>query len=448
MKARSAKIDSKLLVALVILVPAGLLLLLLVVSGVVWVRHSTAMGRMDEIVEDLRDQGVPVDNETIKARYDAETTTVNAKSWMTLLNNIELATLRREYVRLPIIGDGAESPVFGDWPQELGAKGFVKFQYTQYVQLQKFLETDTPYQTQEKFDSYATVWTEPELARSAAKFTALFGEVGLRDRDGEEVIKAIRTIRMLSQNLRAIGGFVNIIIQNEIETRALRLVRKGIERDIWNVEELNEIRRELMPSCHVDTRWNRCWQMERAMFLAACKEPKHFKINAESASEFAWGNDNLLCLKMVEEAENMDTKSLDVLLQSCRAQKASLDELFYGSSLTRMESIRTAIALASSEKVAIYLIRHAMLHRLAVTACAVRQYKKKSEAYPRTLRDLRALEIDPAKLMPLGNQPFGYQTSPDVVIWGFDPDNEEATPSTPPDESCAPNAALNVWRIP
>ncbi len=299
-----------------------------------------------------------------------------------------------------------------------------------------------------RFESFSTLLPEVQEARQAARFAGLYGEVALRDGDGEALWKAIQVQRMTSDQLHASPFFVSCFVRIAIDGMSIGLIKKGLERKVWGIEELGVIQQELMKSVDIDDRWKRGIEADRAMFLAACEDPKQFSTVAAPSWGLGRGYDNLLYLDYLGRAERFEVAELTRFRQAGIDWAASLRNDTQGGFLKKMETARTSTAIPAIPQAVDAFVRDAMLHRIAVLACGIRHYEHRHGKLPVSLDELSDVGLDAKRLRPIGDRPFGYQALPNGMLWGFEIGQNANTPDSPPDVSSNPMLEMWLWRLP
>lgn len=430
-----------------LLVMVGLMVLGMVVAITVWARSASAQAKVQLRLEELEARGIPIDSSSMQSRYEAETTVAGAAEWLALLEYLSSKDFGTESAALPILGQGKEIPTSGSWDDEEWVRAFLAKHEKEYVELQRLCDDDTPFRTLSSFDSYSTLLPEVQNSRQATRFASLYGEVALRDKDGEGLWRAIQVQRTVARKLRASPFMVSALVQIAIDGISIGLVKKGLEADVWTGKVLQAVRDEMMSGVAMDDRWTRAIVGERASFLEACKDPKQF----QAMPRVPWGvgssHDVMLFLEYMDRAERMETLDLNVFFRQSKEWEDLLKKEEQRGFLTQLETMRARQTIPALSQVATAFIRDVMSHRIAVLGCAIRQWEDKHGRMPDSLESLTEVGIDVRTYPPVGDKPFGYQASPEGILWGFEPRLEGSTPVLPPDENASAENAMWVWRF-
>jgi hypothetical protein len=140
-------------------------------------------------------------------------------------------------------------------------------------------------------------------------------------------------------------------------------------------------------------------------------------------------------MELIDKAASLPTDDIDKFYAGDHELEQVVDERVRGTiSLKRFENMVAGISIPMISAGAHGCIQHEMRARLARLAIGIRLYEDQHGALPDNLDQLVELGLDPSKLMPLGDKPFGYRREADkAVLWGFQLLQYQATPDEPPE---------------
>ena len=315
---------------------------MLFLSLFLWTRNSSAKTKVDKIIADLKAQSIPIDNASLLKRYEAETIVDKAPEWKACLDTLNSKVFLAEADKLPLVGNGTEVPLEGEWADENDARAFLKKWQPQYEELHSLSISPKPYRVLDQFTSFSTLLPYTQHSRQAARLAGLHGLVALRDNNGPELLKAVEVQRGIAGQSTAEGFLVSELVRVAIEGMSISLIKQGIEKDLFSSDDLRKLLPSLLRSAKVDTRWQKSMISERAMFLAARQDPSQFNGPAKGSTILGSSQDDLVWLQHLQQSAEANSEDLDRFLQDIANVEKSFAKETGGSILNRLEKRRSA----------------------------------------------------------------------------------------------------------
>lgn len=428
----------------------SLLLLVAITVGWLSARNAAARKQVDDLVEQMRAQGLPYDNASLSAYRDRMTSTKDLTEWLQVLTTVESDEFRQSSKDL-YPWDDAEAPLPGDpWPEQEDAQAFLE-QWQELLQrAQRLAQADVKRRTPLNTDGIHTILDWETKVRQLARLFQLQAAEAIYRRDSAATRDALLSLLGSARSVEGQPIIVGQLIAVAAESIAIEQLQRALEFNVLNAEDLKRVRERLEQR----TAWQTFWQLgiagERALLLPAFVDTDRYL--GEDARPFSlplpWrARDELSFLQLTNRSAELPTEDLAKFRDANQALNEELGQLFRkGNWTTHFDNMITNLVLPAYGAYGEALVQREMRCRLAVLAIGVREYQAKFGKLPDALEDLSQIGIDATKLTPPGGKPFGFRKlDSSVALWGFQSRTIESTPDDPPDITAPDHQWDRMW---
>lgn len=443
------------LLGIVFGMPILLIGLVLLIFG--W-RDATAGNRLQQRLDAIRSEDLPVDDASMQTYYNSLTTTKQTADWLAVLEELQSQEFRESIAGVPVFDGQIESDsqfvAAGEsWQYEAATRKFLdrwSGLYRKAIQLSIDAE---PTRWPIEFDSFNTNLQNTQEMRSVARLMYLDGHLALYDRDSGGVRRDVLALSRLPRVLEGEPFLVSQLVAVAIGSMGVELFREGIEQGVLDTGDIARLLREYEAKTTAGTVWKRSIIGERGMAMPVFSDPS--RLGNSSAMAWFRNNDANSALDIYERAIEASAEDPEELLTNTQALDTWMEEQF--GSMNLLERFDNALSQMLTPAMAAggrAFARTVVQHRLAIVAGGVRMFEQETGKFPEDLSELSKYGIDPSQLQPPGGKPFGYRVEDgEAVVWGFPitVGDVSSTPEEPP--SLAPgerNRAINelwVWRL-
>lgn len=394
------------------------------------VRESIGRTEMYRRIEELRERGLPVDQNSLEENYHRETSDRENKAWESLLSELGSSEFKASTEGVPYLDpriEGTQFTVEGEWQYEKKTIAFAD-QWEKVIETARNLASqDDVYGFPIHFDSLQTDLRSIQQLRLLARVIYVDGLVSLRQGNSLRTRKDIECLFDLSKIASRVPFSVAILVSVAIERLGIELTRNGVEWNQIAEQDLKALLPTLDVGLSIGTRWSDVMKAELGTAVPVFIEPNlSMKFKKQIPSR---GYDCIAYLELMERAIDLDSTDFDALLEGARKLESDLRKLHVGL-LPAMDHILAGVLAPTFESYAELFVEHASAHRLAFIAIKARLYKEQYNRFPRSLSELETVGD---QWEPIGGKPFGYEAREEqAVLWGFQIKEYSACPSAPP----------------
>ncbi len=477
----SRSIESKLTLA--ILIGAPLFMILVAVSSL-FVRERAAKDQFDNKLAELRNSGMPVDNESMQQFINSHTSDQYVQDWLQVFASLSSEEFQIESNSVAVLGTHIQGdiPASGQpWPDQIAQQNLLTNQHSDPTGA----SGDTQYASEQTTRSFLDRWSDlseqamrlallqlkPDAKtarfisdygnqdffdhlqqlRTASRLLRLRGELAAYDRDSAQLSSAILAMRGCAAVIDQDLSLISQLVKDAINNSAIDLHKMCIQRDLLNEEHLVIILPEILKGAQIGSGGKMAMVGERAFVLSAFQG----EFSGQQLSPLPFrSRDALYSLKLFDRILDIPQDDLDQFLLGHKQNEMWFQQLRTGSLLAQFDTALTSELAPSLDSAAKAHVRSVLGHRLAALAIGLRLYELQNGRFPASLGELISLNVagvqplNPDQLMPPGGTPVGYQLENDhAVLWGFDLMKEHCTPDQIPDYSTSSELPLWVWRL-
>ncbi|MDX1925562.1 MAG: hypothetical protein SFV81_03535 [Pirellulaceae bacterium] len=441
------------------------LLLALVGFLVIAGRERAAKRKLDDRLQKIVAQGLPVDNETMLSFTNSLTSKEDTKDWLAALGELTSEAFSKSTDGVPIFDPKATDelivPAAGQtWSNEKVTRDFLTkwkdlFSRVSRLSLKQLEPGTKPVRFLKEFDSLNTLLPQTQNMRTAARLLLLNGQVAVFDRNSAKTRTNIEALLGCSRTVSGEPLLVSQLVCVSIEGMGVGLLRSALEQDVLSERDLMALLPRMLDGINISPQWKLAMQGERAMILPLFEHPELINPNLR------WlpgrNTDSLHFLDLIDQVMEVPDTDLDGFRAGLAKVEQDFRRNFEGNLFQKFDSVVTTLTTPAVSSMGGAYIRDAMQRRAAAIAIGIRLYEKRNGRMPASLEDLKSLELgelklNPAGLLPLGGKPFGYKVEDkQALLWGFDPNQASSTPAEPPSTADgSPNAIANkrwTWTL-
>lgn len=423
----------------------GPALCLMILAGGWFLRERNAKTVADRRIAAIKEGGLPVDDASMQTYYGSRTDPTDTDAWVSILGIVSGPEFSESCKGIPTVGVADDVPRKGDWPSEKATRDFLSRWRTMQLEVFALSKKARPVRFPITFHSVKTVLSHSQNARQAARLMMLAGEVAAYDRNAEETRMAIESLFGLSQVLSGDPILVSQMVSLAIDGMAVGLLKQAIEDNILDEKSLQELLPIVQSSVDISPNWKSTIIGERC-----------FGVTAFQSLPVNRATDLLYYLDAMESALKVSEDDLWNFQREMSRWNDSTLAAMSSNFLARMDSANSRTLLTTLEAASNAFLRQSSQHRLATLAMGVRLFEKRFGRKPATLDELKEIDMDVAKLHPIGDRPFGYRSDASgTLLWGFEIREMQSTPAEPPvrasiDENGKPASVLSelwAWQL-
>ncbi|HBE66875.1 MAG TPA: hypothetical protein DDW52_01870 [Planctomycetaceae bacterium] len=443
------------LLGIVFGLPILLIGLVLLIFG--W-RDASAGRRLQQRLDAISSEGLPVDNATMEAYYNSLTTTEQTDDWLAVLEEMQSQEFRDSIEGVPIFDGKVDVetqfvPAGEPWVHEAATRRFLDRWSSVYRKALQLSIDAEPTRWPMEFDSFNTNLQNTQEMRSVARLISLDGNLALYDQDSGGVRRNVLALARLPRVLEGEPLFVSQLVAAAISSMGVDLFREGVQQGVLDSNDIDRLLREYRNKTNVGQAWRRSIVGERGFAMPVFRDPGVLG----DGRALAWfrNNDANTALDIYEKAIEASTEDPAELLKNTQELEAWMQERFGSMNLLQQfDSILSGMLTPAMAAGGRAFSRIAIQHRIAILAGGVRMFEQETGSFPEDLSELSKYGIDVSQLQPPGGKPFGYRVEDgEAVLWGFpiSVGDVSSTPEQPPSLALGePNRGYNelwVWRL-
>ena len=439
-------------------IPIGILWLVVFGLRLAWtIRESQGRSQMERELEGLVQAGLPIDNESIDARYRQATSSTHTEEWLAVHEELQSGTFTADSQGVPTLDPKIESEPFeedfklyGEWPAaEISSRLVNKYQAL-IERICILSEANEPVYFPIEFRSWETLLPNTQSMRDVSRVVLLDARVALRNKEVDRLFRDLMALLRTSRVIEEEPFIVSHLVSVAMRRLALGVVRHAIESNLLSDEQWDEIATLLQERTEIGSRWARTLQGEQGISLPCFRDPKKSMKMKKPISIPARGHDAVVYIGIMRRAMEIPTEDLQYFRKEFLAVESDFLKSTRGGILASADRILTNVLFPPIAAFGDILIDEVTMHRQAIVAIELRRYERRYGEMPMSLMDLPA-EVH--SLRPFGSKPFGYQkNAAPAVLWSFRIKQCQETPDEIPSTDQLTNVAEEnreiVWRFP
>ncbi|WP_153557689.1 hypothetical protein [Roseimaritima sediminicola] len=447
---------------ILLVVCLGLLVLLCAGPLTWWFgRQAVATRKLDTKIAELRQQQLPVDDESLEVYREQMMDKDKSDAWVQILEVVESTEFNNPLKHLPVLGVPQNEQPFvpGEpWRHAADVEAFLAQHESLLQDIHDVTEQTGAIWTYTEFDSFATLLPYIQATRGVSRILTLEHIDAVRRGDDEQAYRSLLALIGVSRTMEKEPLVISQLVHLATLGVALRQLKMSLELDRLNDDQLRTLLDQLQQLPPIGDRYRWAIQGERAMALPAFDNPGQLDEDMSPIGPLGPRPiDALASLELYAQMETIDTESLDTFIAESRRIEAEFQQQQDEAGLLRRyDTILTSLVVPAMGAVGQAFVRAEMETRIAKTAIGIRLYQHQFDRLPASLDELAELDTDLAPLQPLGTKPFGYRPGEDhALLWGFDlhsASSPYAVPNEPPDlasmdESTREQQQYWLWRL-
>ncbi len=444
----------------ILLVIFGLPILLIgvAVTLLAW-RESAARGRLEERVAAIRDAGMPVDQASLNAFYQSQTSSEQTEAWEQLLDELKSEAFQSSTAGVPNFDGKLQKDKHfaapGDpWEYEKRTREFLD-QWSELHDRAMWLSLKAKPTRWDAVLSFNGDLTRTQELRSVERLLSLRGQLAMYDSDSAATTRAINALWRLPTVAAGEPFLISQLVRAAIGGKATVLLKNALEQGVLRQHEIEMLLPQVLEGTTVGDAWRMGMIGERALALPVIRGDSVEEGYPVSSLPFRSSDANYY----LDITDRMIEISSDDPVELYNAARKLDDELgLERANMSLLEMFDTMLSTSvvpSLSNVAVVHSTSAFQNRLAALAMGARLYEYQHGELPEKLVDVVEYGADSAELMPPGGQPFGYRRdeSGSAVLWGFEvsASTQGAVPQSPPVKAASqPNSTLEerwIYRL-
>lgn len=436
----------------------GLPFLLLAIGALIFFgRERSARSELNARIDEIRRQGLPVDNRSMQDYHERLTTDEHTEEWIAILDELTGEEFSESCKGVPIFDGQIEEQIPSpgeEWAAERTTRRFMAKWFRVHDRISRLSrdqlkEGAKPIRFPIKFESVATLLPHTQNMRQAARLLLLRTQLAIHDRDSSSVRRGIEALIGNAELLRGEPILVSQLVSLAIDGMAMNTLQSAIRHNVLEQDDLERLLDLMRGRFDLTDAWQVSMQGERAMMLPIFDDPG--SVSGESIPNIPGrSRDALYYMDYIDGALAAPTEDFDKFMAALNEQEEFLQQLSVGSVFQRLDSVLTNMMAPATAAGGSAFVRQATQHRIAAMAIGIRLYEMKHGRFPSSLEDLAEFQLDPAIHAPPGGKPFGYVVdaeSGQATVWGFNLREVSSTPEEiPVVEEGEPYADYNrIW---
>lgn len=404
------------------------LLLILAVAAWWMGRNAAAQREVDRKLAQLREQRLPVDQQSLLDYYRRLTSPERFASWLSVFEELKTPDSVNDARQLPVVGspppDVDEVPLPGQpYPLKNKVEAFLQKQQPLLGRIHELAADAGPVSFSLELDSYNTLLPWVQSIRNVANLLTLQHDHAVYKGDASTATRAIVSLLGVGRTLEGDPILVSQLVRVAIHHVAIDSLKRSLESDLLSDQQLRQIRAELVAYSDHRPVLPRALAGERAFVMAMHRDPEGLP-QLPPLATFSRPRDMLATLRLFEKSEAVARRDLDGLMAGSVQLKVDFTRTVHSTNwLEQFDTVLTGQLVPAIDSVHQAFVAQVMRNRIAELAIALRLFQHQIGDWPQRLSELQRIGVDPGQLMPPGGKPFGYRPAQDrALLWGFRPD--------------------------
>jgi len=246
------------------------------------IREFQGRSQMEAELKRLAQAGLPIDNESIDARYREATSTMHTDEWLAVQEKLKSTRFREDLQGVPTLDPKVQSEPFeqdfklvGEWPAEEITSRLVNKYQAVIEQICKLTEAYEPVYFPIEFRSLETLLPNTQNMRDISRVLLLDVWVALRNREVDRLSRDLKALLRASRVIEEEPFIVSYLVSVAMRRMALGFVRQTVESNLLSDEQWDEIATLLQERTEIGSRWARTLQGEMGISLPCFRDPKN-----------------------------------------------------------------------------------------------------------------------------------------------------------------------------
>ena len=419
-------------IGLVSLIPIVFLIAIVCFIGY---RETIASGELQLKLEELREAGEPIDDESMTKYFEKISNKEGTAAWTEILTLSQAANSFSN--KLPVL-DVRNLPTDlrpgSEWPDEPRVAEFLQEVRPVIQRIFKADEFPKPVWMPIQFNGFRTLLPEIQESRTVARILYLDAIHALYHSDDDRALQDIHALLSVAQAFDWEFCLVTKYVSTAIHGMHRELINRSLGMDVWNDEQLAALSNYINLPHEVSKAWRATLAGERGMAYPVLSDLR------KHGSTEIFGVVPLLGLPV------MPSTKLTVLLayedmQHCAdagdvglvEQAKSAEARFFRNPPLSQASIFLRLLIPAVSSYAEMFDRFETNRRLTYASLAVKRYQVKNKRWPKSLSELSDIGLMANDWTTTNRQPFGYEVKEDMAyVWAYGNLDKKTVPSERP----------------
>ena len=262
-------------IGLVSLIP---IVLLIAIVGFIGYRETIASGELKAKLEELRQAGEPIDDESMATYFEKISNKEGTAAWT------EILTLSRAAIsfsdKLPVVGVRnlpTDLRPGSEWPDEPRVAEFLQEVRPVIQRIFKADEFPQPVWMPIQFNGFRTLLPEIQESRTVARILYLDAIHALYHSDDDRALQDIHALRSVAQAFDWDAFIVAKLVSIAIHGMHRELINRSLSMDVWNHEQLTTLSNQVIHPYDASKAWRASLGGERGMYYPVLNDIRHFR---------------------------------------------------------------------------------------------------------------------------------------------------------------------------
>lgn len=395
-------------------IPLVLAALLLVVACWFGGRELIANKTLTAKLQELKQQGVAIDDESLARRFKEQTHPEGAKAWSDVFSLLQ--------ARQNMYGSGLSQIATKPWSQgefewkdrELGTS-FLNDMRPLITEIEKACQAPKPVWQPIHFQGVSTLLEPVQHARAVVDFLGLEAQHAIEERDASRAMRALvlmqKTVESFDWNCFLVSKLANVAAEESVRT----VIRRSLCTEFWDNAQLDSLATLVGPAQEIENTWKMLVDSELAVGLDYLRQGGDEGFGPQATKSYfalptKLPTNQLRFVNMLRPWREVAQGGLFGLQGRVSAMT---------SKQVQNHSYDTFAPLVTSwESLARVLVNQEELRRLTLTAIALRRYHNSKNAWPSELQELEEFGLGQQLSQTVDTKRFGYRAEADAVyLW-------------------------------
>ncbi len=229
--------------------------------------------------------------------------------------------------------------------------------------------------------------------REVAALLWLNGQVAAYDGDSKQVISSVEALQGCARALHGEPILVSQLISIAIESEAIDLLRRGVQADLFDENELTQLLANTLSKTEISPQWKFAMQGERGFVLPVFENPALADVSSVRKLPGRW-RDAVNYLDFMDEVLAVPDDDVDRFVTDLNALEMKLTQKLKGGLLERLDLLLTSIMAPSVGSCGNAFARQATQYRMASQALALRLYQRRNGRLPQSLSEIDQMDVN------------------------------------------------------
>lgn len=406
-------------IGLVSLIP---IVFLIAIVGFIGYRETIASGELKAKLEELRQAGEPIDDESMATYFEKISNKEGTTAWT------EILTLSRAAIsfsdKLPVVGVRnlpTDLRPGSEWPDEPRVAEFLQEVRPVIQRIFKADEFPQPVWMPIQFNGFRTLLPEIQESRTVARILYLDAIHALYHSDDDRALQDIHALRSVAQAFDWDAFIVAKLVSIAIHGMHRDIINRSLSMDVWNHEQLTTLSNQVIHPYDASKAWRASLGGERGMYYPVLNDIRHFRgIEGFDSNPFfalpVMPSTKLTILRAYEEWQHCADAGDVGLVEQAKAAQAR----FFTNGQLSQAGTFLGFMMPGITSYAEGFDNNETNRRLTYASLAVKRYQMKNKRWPKGLSELADVGLVANDWSTLNGQSFGYEVMEDMAyVWTY-----------------------------